>query len=144
VSCGKKSLMISRSRRLIMSRSLACCGANGKENSRRGAKISPTLGTASRNEKDSPVELRMAKRQSAPTSRESNLKIEFKLCGKAANEKRHAFEINLISFAAFAFRLNVHFACATPLPRHRAAQHKSRETHKAQLLALSQRDRASP
>lgn len=36
-------------------------------------------------------------------SRESNLKIEFKLCGKAARARRHVLEINLISFFCFRF-----------------------------------------
>jgi hypothetical protein len=36
-------------------------------------------------------------------SRESNLKIEFKLCGKAAREKRHVFEINLVSWLCLLF-----------------------------------------
>lgn len=40
-------------------------------------------------------------------SRESNLKIEFKLCGKTAKE-RHAFEINLIFSSSFF----AHFAQA--------------------------------
>lgn len=41
-------------------------------------------------------------RDSRAASRESNLKIEFKLCGKAARAWRHVLKINLISFSVIS------------------------------------------